>query len=200
MVTQVVEGTAPVETGHHPFPRQGEWTYEDWLYFPDDGWKYEIIDGVLHMCPPPTINHQRSAGKLYRKMADHAENNDLGEVLQAPCGVRLPGQPVPVEPDIFFIKKERLGIIGSHYVEGTPDLIVEVLSPSNFSYDRNLKFTLYQKVGVPEYWLVDYGAKTVEVFILVENAYQLVGKYARGDVAASRQLSGFKVAVDSLFI
>jgi Uma2 family endonuclease len=189
--------TAPVD--QFRLPRQGEWTYEHWLNFPEDGWKYEIIDGVLHMSPPPAINHQRSSGELFRRIANYAKVNDLGEVLEAPCGVRIPGQSVPVEPDILFVKKERLDIIGKQYVEGAPDLIIEILSPSNASYDRETKFKIYQDAGVPEYWLVDYEAKTVEVFTLIEGVYTLAGKYTGDDVVSSTQLAGFKVTVDSLF-
>jgi len=198
MATPIVEAT-PQAGERLTFPRQGEWTYEDWLHFPNDGWKYEIIDGVLYMSPPPAVNHQRSSLRLVRKMADHAENNDLGELLEAPCGVKLPGQPVPVEPDIFFIRKERTGIIGAQYIEGVPDLIVEILSPSNSDYDRETKFQLYQKVGVLEYWLVDYEAKAIEVFNLVEGSYKLAGKYTGSDVAVSQQLSGFEIVIDDLF-
>ena len=199
MVTKTVDA-APTAPFHRPrFPRQGDWTYEDWLNFPDDGWKYEIIDGVLYIAPPPAINHQRLSFKLARMMADYAENNNLGEVLEAPCGVRLPGQPVPIEPDIFFVKKERAGIIGNQYVEGAPDLAVEILSPSNANYDRETKFKLYQAAGVPEHWLVDYEAKTIEIFNLAQGVYTLTGKYTGSDTAASRQLPGFEVVVGTLF-
>ena len=181
------------------FPRQGDWTYEDWLDFPEDGWKYEIIDGVLYMSPPPAIAHQDASGELVARMRIHAEDNDLGKVLAAPCGVRLPGQAVPVEPDILFVKKERLEIMGAQYVEGAPDLIVEILSPSSAHYDRETKFNLYQQAGVPEYWLVDYRAKIVEVYILSEGVYILAGKYAGGSAVSSSQLTGFKINTDALF-
>jgi Uma2 family endonuclease len=181
------------------FPRQGEWTYEDWLKFPDDGWKYEIIDGVLCMTPPPAVNHQRTSTDLLTAMRTYAKTNGSGEVLPAPCGVRLPNHPVPVQPDIFFIKQERLDIIGTNYIEGAPDLIVEILSPSNVNYDRETKFNLYQEAGVSEYWLVDYQAKTVEVFTLVEGDYTLAGKYTVGDTLVSGQLEGFKIAVETIF-
>jgi Uma2 family endonuclease len=195
--TKETPPAAPVD--QFRLPRQGEWTYEHWLNFPKDGWKYEIIDGVLYMSPPPSIAHQDSSGELFVAMHTYAKENDLGKVLIAPCGIQLPNQPVPLEPDIFFVKKERLEIIGTQYVEGAPDLIVEILSPSNASYDRETKFKVYQDAGVPEYWLVDYEAKTVEVFTLVEGVYTLAGKYTGDDVFSSTQLAGFKVTVDSLF-
>jgi Uma2 family endonuclease len=178
---------------------QGTWTYEDWLNFPDDGWKYEILDGELYTTPPPATGHQRASVKLVIKMGSYVETHDLGEVLEAPCGVRLPTQAVPVQPDIFFIKKENLDIIAEDEVKGVPDLIVEILSPSNAGYDRTKKFAIYQEAGVPEYWLVDYQAKTVEVFVLTEGAYQLAGKYEMGNMVVSGQLPGFKMAVETIF-
>lgn len=110
--------------------RQGTWTYEDWLHFPDDGWKYEIIDGVLYMTPLPIFRHQEISGKLLVTMSTHAEDNDLGEVLNH-CGVWLPDQPVPFDPDLLFIKKEHLQVADDGYLLGPPDLIVEILSLVN---------------------------------------------------------------------
>jgi Uma2 family endonuclease len=185
--------------GARRFPRQGEWTYEDWVNFPNDGWKYEIIDGVLHMSPPPLIDHQDVVSELLTGMRSQARRRGLGKVLTAPCGVRLPGQKVPVEPDIFFVKRERLRIIKKRYVEGAPDLIVEVLSPSNASYDLETKFNLYQQGGVQEYWIVSPWDRTVRIYNLVKGAYRLTGEYGPGDVARSLVLTGFKVPVATLF-
>jgi Uma2 family endonuclease len=197
MLQQAVK-QAPPRTQFSLRP-QGSWTYEDWLNFPEDGWKYEIINGVLYMTPPPAVGHQRSSIGLATRMYSYVGKHDLGEVLTAPCGVRLPNQPVPVEPDIFFIKKDRLHIIGDQLVEGAPNLIVEILSPSNANYDRETKFKVYQEAGIPEYWLVDYQRKTVEVFSLSEGVYTLLGKYKVGDTVTSKELSGFKVPVKNIF-
>ncbi|MBV7327824.1 Uma2 family endonuclease [Chloroflexi bacterium TSY] len=181
------------------FPRQGEWTYEHWVQLPDDGWKYEVIDGVLHMSPPPAIIHQDVSGELYVRMRVHARRNQLGKVLEAPCGVRLPNQPVPVEPDILFVKRERQGVIGQNYVEGAPDLIVEILSSSNPNHDLETKYAAYQEAGVPEYWIVDYQEQTITVYHLDHGAYKLAGLYTFGDTLESRQLDGFLIPVAELF-
>ncbi len=151
------------------------------------------------MSPPPATGHQRTSSRLFVKMFNYAEDNDLGEVLEAPCAVRLPNQPVPVEPDIFFIKKENLSIIKEKEVEGVPDLIVEILSPSNISHDRDRKFSVYQAAGVPEYWLANYWEKTVEVFILTGGVYTLGAKYQMGETVVAEQLTGFNVAVKTIF-
>lgn len=181
------------------WPEQGEWTYEDWLRLPSDGYRYEVLNGELHMTPPPSTQHQRSAFRLALEMANFALEHDLGEVLPAPCGVLLPNQPVPVQPDILFIRAERGDIIGEEYVEGAPDLLVEVLSPSNWLYDRREKFQAYQEANVSEYWIVDYRAGTIEVFFLEEGIYVLLNQYGSGETAQSRVLEGFEVPVDEIF-
>lgn len=180
-------------------PEQGQWTYEDWLRLPDDGFRYEVLNGVLYMTPPPAIRHQSVSHNLELAIGSFVKERRRGVVLSAPCGVCLPGQPVPVQPDILFVRAERRDIIGEEYVEGAPDLVVEVLSPSNWLYDRTEKFRVYQEAGVPEYWIVDYRARTVEVFVLEEGTYALLGKSGVGEVAHSKVLQGFEVAVDEVF-
>jgi Uma2 family endonuclease len=91
-------------------PEQGEWTYEDWLKLPDDGYRYEVIDGVLYMSPPPLIRHQRSSVRIVSQLMAFLRSQPVGETLYA-VGVRLPNQPVPLQPDIVFVQADRLGII-----------------------------------------------------------------------------------------
>ncbi|HEX6384139.1 MAG TPA: Uma2 family endonuclease [Anaerolineae bacterium] len=181
------------------WPEQGDWTYEDWLRLPDDGFRYEVLDGELYISPPPTISHQNSVTSLTASMRMYAVDHDLGLVLTSPVGVRLPAQEVPVQPDIVFVSKERRDIVGEEYIEGVPDLVVEVLSPSNWLYDRGKKQEAYRQAGVREYWIVDYRAKTVEVLVLEESAYVLIDKFGEGDVARSAVLTGFEVAVEDVF-
>lgn len=181
-------------------PPQGEWTYDDWLRLPDDDrFKYEVLDGVLHMTPPPTPYHQDAAGELFAQMRTYARQHSLGMVLAAPTGVRLPGQPVPLQPDILFVRGERRAIVGANYVEGAPDLVVEVLSPSNWMYDRGEKMEAYREGGVPEYWVVDYRERSIEVFVLEEGVYVLTGRFGSGQSARSPALAGFEIAVDDVF-
>ena len=113
--------------------------------------------------------------------------------------MRLPNQPVPLQPDIVFIRAERLGIIDEAYIEGVPDLLMEILSPSNWLYDRREKMQVYQAAGVAEYWIIDPRAVTIEVYVLEQGTYVLAGQYGRGEVAPSRLLSGFAVSVDDIF-
>lgn len=192
---------APAKTiaASHEWPEQGRWTYEDWARLPDDGTRYEVIGGVLHRTPPPNIPHQTVSGRLVFGMTAHVQRGELGWVFAAPVGVRLPNHPVPFQPDIVFVSAERKAIIGRQYIEGVPDLVVEIISPSNWPYDRQEKFRVYQMAGVPELWLVDYRAKTIEVFALEEGEYVLLGKWGLNDVAVSRALPGFQIGVAEVF-
>jgi Uma2 family endonuclease len=180
-------------------PEQGHWTYEDWLRLPDDGFRYEVLNGELFKSPPPKRSHQKFSGRLFIRMTLHAEKSRLGEIYQAPTGVRLPGQPVPVQPDVLFVSEERRSILGEDYIEGAPDLIVEVLSPSNWLYDRREKFQVYQATGVREYWIVDPRARTIDVFVLEDGSYVLTGTFRSGDTVRSGVLEGFEIAVDEVF-
>jgi Uma2 family endonuclease len=179
-------------------PEQGQWTYEDWLQLPDDGYRYEVIDGVLYLIPPPQMQHQRVSARLVKHLIEFLNSRPMGEVLFAPVGVRLPNQPVPFQPDILFIRKEQLDIISEDYVEGAPDLVIEILSPSNWLYDRHEKKKVYQEGGVAEYWIVDPGTKTIEVYRLGGGSYLLAGQYGLGEVAQSPGLPGFEVTVDEI--
>ncbi|MFQ5854844.1 MAG: Uma2 family endonuclease [Anaerolineae bacterium] len=180
-------------------PPQGQWTYEDWLKLPDDGYRYEVIDGVLYMTPPPRTRHQRVSARLARRLLNFVEEHALGEVLYAPVGVQLPNRSVPFQPDILFIRAERLDIIGEKNVEGAPDLIVEILSPSNWLYDRREKMQVYQEAGVAEYWIVDPRTRTIEMHVLEQGTYLLVGQYGPGEVIQSQVVPGFEVRVDEVF-
>ncbi len=181
------------------WPEQGQWTYEYWLRLPDDGYRYEVLDGELYMTPPPATQHQDTLLALAAAMRTFASSRRLGKVLAAPCGVRLSNQSVPIQPDILFVSAARANIIGKEYVEGAPDLVVEVLSPSNWSYDRREKFRAYLEGGVPEYWIVDYRARTVEVFHAEEGEYVLLGKHGSGETARSVVLTGFEIHTDDIF-
>jgi Uma2 family endonuclease len=186
-------------TASHPVPaKQGHWTYEDWLRLPDDGNRYEVIEGELIVSPPPGLPHQRSSGALFLRLAEYVEKHGLGMLVAAPVGVRLPGHPVPFQPDLVFVRQERSQILGEEYVEGAPDLVVEILSPSTRKYDRGKKFQVYQQAGVQEYWIVDQRARSIEVFSLRGKRYALGGKYGPGQRVASTVLPGFSARVEDL--
>ncbi len=181
-----------------PWPPQGKWAYEDYRRLPDDGWIYEVIEGNLLMSPAPQTRHQRCSIKLTTRFENFVEKNGAGVVLYAPTDVILRGHANPVQPDIIFISKKRRKIVKKERVEGAPDLIIEILSPWNWNIDRGSKFQIYARAGVREYWIVDPEMRTVELFVLRQDSYELLGKYGVGKIVRSEVLSGFKVKVEEI--
>lgn len=180
------------------WPPQSQWTYEAYRRLPDDGWIYEVIEGELHMSPPPIPIHQENSGNLFAAFHAYAKKHDAGKVYDALIEVILAEWATPVQPDIVFITKARLHIVKPSRIEGAPDIVVEILSPSNWLADRREKFKVYAKAGVREYWIVNPSARTIEIFAGRFGAYELLGKYGVGEIARSEVLPGFEVKVEEV--
>jgi Uma2 family endonuclease len=181
-------------------PAQGEWTYEDYLRLPDDGWRYEVLKGTLSMSPAPTPKHQGTLARLVFLVQTYLAAHPVGRVYFAPLDVLLPGGlATPVQPDLVFLRNERRNLVTERAIEGAPDLIAEVLSPSNWLTDRREKFEIYAEAGVLEYWILDPRGATVEVFTLQDGAYELVGSFDSADRVQSRVWAGFSPAVSEIF-
>ena len=184
------------------FPRQGQWTESEYLSLPDTNHIVELSDGRLLIPDLPSRPHQYAVGELFANMRDFVRGNRLGHVAMAPLRVRLwPGKFR--EPDVLFSSTEHEDHRGDEYW-GVPDLVVEVLSPRTKSSsgtertDRGEKFDEYAKAGVREYWMLDLGARTVEVYVLRQDVYHLLGKWSAGESARSEVLAGFTVAVSGV--
>ena len=196
----VLTKIAPLTAEAAPWPPpQGEWTYEDYLYLPADGWQYEIIQGRLVMVPAPRPSHQQIVIRLGAALFDFLHRYPLGEVFPAPTDVLVPGKAEPVQPDLAFVSAERLGLVTQRAIEGAPDLVVEILSPSTWLDDRRTKFALYAEMGVREYWIVDPDEQTVEVFSLQEGRYALVNRFGPDATLRSDLLPAFEIAVADVF-
>jgi len=138
-------------------------TYQDHIALPESATRHEILDGKLYVTAAPRVNHQRVALDLAATMRALARQHGLGEVV-GPVTIHVHDELV-FEPDLVFVPSERSAIIDPEGdVHGVPDLVVEILSPSTRSYDRNLKRQHYLDAGVPELWLVDIDARSVEVW------------------------------------
>ncbi len=175
----------------------GKLTFEDYLKTPDDE-RYELLGGVLTMAPSPGEAHQIIGGRLGSRMLLFVEQQGLGQVLFAPYDVKLSDTDV-VQPDILFVSNERSGIRTPANIQGAPDLVVEIGSPSTVRRDWNDKRALYARSGVSEYWLVDAEAHTVTVLLLNEGDYVVAGVYGEGSALTSQTVGGFSLAVDEIF-
>jgi len=174
-------------------------TYEDYLHLPDDGKRYQIIEGEVCMSPAPVPYHQEILFGLAQLVRNFVEEGDLGKVFIAPCDVILSNENV-VQPDIFFVSKDRLHIITDKNIQGAPDLAVEIVSPHSLKIDKLLKRNLYAKYGVREYWLVDGEKREVEVMATRGKTYRIKGKYKKGDILESGLLEGLKIDLEMVFV
>ncbi len=155
-----------------PEPEEIRLTYEDYLELPNDGKRYEIIEGELHVAPAPDAKiHQTVLSRLLVRLFNHVEAHDLGSVLPSPVDVVLSDYDV-VQPDIVFVARERLGIVRRE-IAGPPDLAIEIISQASARLDRTVKRKLYAAHGVRYYWLVDPHVRRLEEYELVGNAYRL---------------------------
>jgi Uma2 family endonuclease len=167
---------AVIPADHTPGPPQGRWTYADYAALPEDGKRYEIVDGVLYMTPAPGTGHQGVSARMVAHFMVHVEFAGLGRVFAAPIDVELALGTV-VQPGVLVILNANLGIITPSRIVGAPDLVVEIASPSTAGYDRREKQDAYALTGIPEYWIVDPGAQTVELLTLAGQVYQSRGIY-----------------------
>ena len=172
-------------------------TYQDYANTPDDE-RYELIDGELIMSESPIIAHQDNQRKLGPRMSVFVERNDAGVVYFSSTDVVLSDTDV-VQPDLLFISKERRHIIGEANIQGAPDLVVEILSPSTARRDWGVKRELYAKHGVKEYWIADPANKMVWVMLLKDGVLEIEQTCYPGDTIASSVLTGFTVKVDDIF-
>ncbi len=160
--------------------RRGTATYRDLWSLPDDGNRWEIVDGEVHVSPAPYVSHQDVVFNLAVLLRRHVERNRLGRVFIAPLAVVLE-KPSGVQPDIVFVARQQRSIIREKGLFGAPDLIVEVLSTFTAGRDRGMKKDLYARTGVPHYWLVDPRKQILRALRLEDGAYAVEAELvARG--------------------
>lgn len=176
-------------------------TYEDFLRFPDDGLRHELIDGEHHVTPSPNTAHQRLVGDLHVALRECLGRTNAGEVFLAPFDVVLSNHDV-VEPDLLVVMSEQASILTTQHVRGAPGIVIEVVSPGTIRRDEGVKWRLYDRVGVLEYWLVDPDRAAVTVWrrAAAEDVWAPEELTAsRGDVLTSPLLAGLALALPQLF-
>lgn len=173
------------------------WTYAEMVAeLPETNLPVELWNGEIIMSPAPHPDHQRIVARIWKLLDRHVTETGSGECFLSPLDIVLTARRV-VQPDVFYITKERLGIVRNH-IEGAPDLAVEVISEGTWKRDRVEKKALYEQAGVNEYWIIDPDSETIEVFALVKGVYQLHSRAKGAEVAKSKLLAGFKATFREL--
>jgi Uma2 family endonuclease len=138
-------------------------TYDDLQAIPEDGMRYEIIDGELHVTAAPSLRHQQVSGNFYYVIRSFLQEHPVGQIYYAPCDIVFSRIDV-VEPDLLYVSNARAAYLTEKNVQGPPDLLIEILSRSTRRVDETTKRGLYERMGVEEYWLADPRRETVRVF------------------------------------
>ncbi len=181
--------------------REKVWTYQDYLKLNDDQ-RYEIIEGQLLMAPAPIPYHQAVSRNIEFALWNYVKKKKLGVIYDAPIDVVFDEHNV-FQPDIVFVSEKRKDIIGEKAINGAPDLVVEVISPSSLGRDTVLKKRVYERFGVKEFWIVYPEMKCVEVLVLGKGGgYELYdeGCLEEGkESVASKVIKGFKLDLKEVF-
>jgi Uma2 family endonuclease len=179
-------------------PRTHHWTYADYLRLPDDGPRYEILEGMRVRAPSPLTRHQIVSHNLVLALGVFVRDRRLGRVLDAPCDVIL-ADDIVLQPDILFIGRDRGSIIERRGIFGAPDLVIEILSQYSVKRDTVRKLDLYGRHRVREYWIVDPDADRIEVFTLEGGALTKRAEHRTGEVRSLVALPGFSAPLAEIF-
>ncbi len=168
------QSTVVVREARPEYMTDKVYTYEDYLRLPNEEcYHYEILDGMLVKEPAPYVHHQRVSRRLQRLLEDYLALRDpAGEVFNAPIDVTLSDTNV-IQPDLVYIPGENREIVEEARINGTPYLVVEILSRWTRSKDRLRKRNIYEKMGIPHYWIIDPNDETIEAYALQNGLYVL---------------------------
>jgi Uma2 family endonuclease len=178
-------------------PQKEVYTYADYALLPE-GAPYQLIGGKLVMTPAPTTYHQIISIRLELKFANFVNEKNLGLVLDAPIDVYF-GEKETYQPDIIFIAQDRFHVIEPARINGAPDMVVEILSPSTGYYDLKKKARTYARYGVKEYWIVDPEDKSIEVYKGQEEKFVLDQRVEEEGKIKSLILDGLEVEAKDIF-
>jgi len=175
-------------------------TYDDFVLFPDDGKRHELIDGEHYVTPSPNVKHQTVCGNLHGRIWNYLQHRAIGKVYSAPLDVVFSHFDV-VEPDLLFVSEARRAVLTAKNVQGSPDLVVEVGSPGTRRRDEKLKHQLYERFNVTEYWVVDPDIDVVRVYRLQGGRYERAHELSldHGDVLTTPLLPGLELKLSEIF-
>ena len=176
-------------------------TYDDFLLFPDDGKRHELIDGEHYVTPSPNTKHQRVSGNLYFVIRAWLEEHPIGQVFYAPFDVVFSRFDV-VEPDLLYLSNERVAqVVTTQHVTGAPDIVVEIGSPGTRKRDETIKRRLYERSGVSEYWVVDPELDLVRVYRRAGTSFSRPVELSKenADILTTPHLPGLDIPLSKVF-
>jgi Uma2 family endonuclease len=176
-------------------------TYDDFLLFPDDGKRHELIDGEHYVTPSPNTKHQTISLNLSGLIWSHLQNHPIGRLFHAPFDIVFSRFDV-VEPDLLYMSNDRAReILTTQHVTGAPELVIEIASPGTRKRDETLKRRLYERSGVAEYWIIDPDVDAVRVYRLVAGEYQRVVELTleHGDVLRTPIIPELELPLAKIF-
>jgi Uma2 family endonuclease len=176
-------------------------TYDDFLLFPDDGKRHELIDGEHYVTPSPNIRHQEISGRLYLLIGAWLQTHPVGKIFYAPLDVLFSRFDV-VEPDLLYVSNERAeSLLAGQHVTGAPDLVVEIASPGTRKRDETIKRRLYERSGVTEYWVVDPDLEAIRVYRRAGDRFARAVELSSeaGDVLTTTLLGELEIPLSGVF-
>ena len=175
-------------------------TYDDFVLFPDDGQRHELIDGVHYVTPSPARKHQAIVWNLTVLVGNYLLEHPAGRAFSAPFDVVFSEFDV-VEPDLLFVSSARHEVLTAKHVRGAPDLVVEIGSPATRKRDETIKRRLYERFGVSEYWVIDPDKESVYVYRRTGEVYARVAELTleRQEVLTTPLLAGLDLPLDRIF-
>lgn len=181
----------------HTYHTPHRFTYSDYEKL-EEGAPVQLIRGELVNWPSATPRHQAVSGTILCELYQYVRARSLGTILAAPIDVFLSDLET-YQPDIIFIAEERREIIGSRKIEGAPDLVIEILSPSTAYYDMKQKKQTYEYSGVREYWIVDPIEMAVEIYELRDDIFIFTQYRAGTGTLHSHVVEGFSISAETIF-
>ncbi|MBK7977330.1 MAG: Uma2 family endonuclease [Deltaproteobacteria bacterium] len=174
-------------------------TVED-IFAMEDDKRYEVIGGEIHMVPPPGSSHQELSATLLALLLQHVRAHALGWIVASPVALIL-AEDDYVEPDIVFVAEARIGIVTTRGIEGVPDLVVEIQSksPASRRRDQIAKYALYERHGIPHYWIVDPIDRTLVAHTLRDGRYVREASLENQDVFRPALFPGLEIPLASIW-
>ena len=175
-------------------------TYDDFVLFPDDGKRHELVDGEHYVTPSPNTRHQQISGDLFALIWTYLEAHPVGRVFHAPYDVVFSDCDV-VAPDLLYVSNERAAeVVTAQHVQGVPDVVVEIASPGTRKRDETIKRPLYERAGVSEYWIVDPETDVVRLYRRTREGFDRAMELSReaGDVLATPLMPGLALPLTRL--